>query len=92
MRRRECLLVPQRIGAVLVVAASNAESSIVAALVKPLRGDVVGAHFEPHRARAALYGEAFRRRQQGFAETGAVRAHDFGAGHLLDQVEYRRAC
>lgn len=30
--------------------------------------------------------------KSGFAETGAVRTHDFGDGHPLDQVEYQRAC
>ncbi|GAA3260657.1 GNAT family N-acetyltransferase [Streptomyces lavendulae] len=28
----------------------------------------------------------------GFTETGASRAHDFGDGNPLDQVEYERAC
>lgn len=28
----------------------------------------------------------------GFAESGSVRAFDFGDGNLLDQVEYERAC
>ncbi|HVV24107.1 MAG TPA: GNAT family N-acetyltransferase [Pseudonocardiaceae bacterium] len=30
--------------------------------------------------------------KSGFVETGAVRTHDFGDGHPLDQVEYQRAC
>lgn len=28
----------------------------------------------------------------GFTETGTSRAHDFGDGNPLDQVEYERAC
>lgn len=30
--------------------------------------------------------------KSGFTETGAERAHDFGDGNPLDQVEYERAC
>lgn len=30
--------------------------------------------------------------RSGFTESGATRGHDFGDGHLLDQVEYERAC